>query len=151
MADFQQRGLPPRVYIPIVAIVAVVFLGLMAWLLHIGFGTTGSVFGTGTGAGAAGAGATAAPQQQQAPGSNVNVEGGGPPAAVQMQLAELRARIAKNPKDDVALTQLGDLYLAAGMYDKAVPLYKRALAVNPKNAAASEGLSQAQTALSQEH
>ncbi|MGZ3549229.1 MAG: tetratricopeptide repeat protein [Vulcanimicrobiaceae bacterium] len=148
MADSQQRGLPPRVYIPIVAIIAVVFLGLMAWLLHIGFGTSGSVFGSGTGA--PGPGASAAPAQQQAPGSNVNVEGGGPPAAVQIQLAQLRARIAKNPKDDVALTQLGDLYLAAGIYDKAIPLYQRALAVNPKNAAASEGLSQARAALSQE-
>lgn len=148
MADSKQRGLPPRVYLPIVAIIAILFLAAMAWLLRIGFGTSGSVFGSGTGAASAGATAAAAPQQ--APGSNVNVEGGGPPAAVQMQLAELRARIAKNPKDDVALTQLGDLYLAAGMYDKAIPLYKRALTANPKNAAASEGLSQAQDALSQE-
>jgi hypothetical protein len=144
--DSQQRGLPPRVYVPIVLVIAVVFLGAMAWLLRIGFGTSGSVFGSGTGATAAGA--KAAPVQPGSQGSNVNVEGGGPPAAVRVQLAQLRDRITKNPKDDVALTQLGDLYLAAGMYAKAIPLYKRALVANPHNAAATEGLSQAQTGLS---
>jgi hypothetical protein len=147
--DSKQRGLPPRLYVPIVAVFAIVFLGAMAWLLRIGFGTSGGVFGSGTGAPAAGA--SALPVSAQSQGSNVNVEGGGPPPAVQVQLAQLRARIAKNPKDDVALTQLADLYLAAGMYAKAVPLYKRALAANPRNAAAAEGFSQAQNALSQEH
>jgi len=131
------RGLPPRIYIPIVLVVAVLFLATLGWLVRIGFGTSGSVFGTGTGSPAP---ASAAAQQQQ----TVNVEGGGPPAAVQLQLQELRNRVARNPKDDVALTQLGDMYLAAGKSSEAIPYYKRALAVNAQNAAAKEGLSQAQ-------
>ncbi len=44
-----------------------------------------------------------------------------------MQLQELRDRIARNPKDDVALTQLGDMYLAVGKYAQAIPYYRRAL------------------------
>ena len=39
------RGLPPRIAIPILVIVAVVFLSLMAYFLRIGFGVTGSPFG----------------------------------------------------------------------------------------------------------
>ena len=38
-------GLPPRVVIPIVAVFAVIFLGIMGYFLRIGFGTTGSAFG----------------------------------------------------------------------------------------------------------
>jgi len=130
------RGLPPRIYVPIVLVVAVIFLATLGWLVRIGFGTSGSVFGTGTGSPAP-AGATAQPQ-------TVNVQGGGPPPAVLLQLQELRNRVARNPKDDVSLTQLGDMYLAAGKNAEAIPYYKRALAVNPQNAAAKEGLSQAQ-------
>ena len=112
----------------------------MAWLVHQGFSTGGSVFGTGTGASSR---VTLAPQALPA----VSVEGGGPPATVRVQLQELRDRIAKNPKDDVAMTQLGDMFLAVGKYDQAIPLYKRALQVNPGNVAAKEGLSEAQSAL----
>ncbi|HET7815446.1 MAG TPA: tetratricopeptide repeat protein, partial [Candidatus Baltobacteraceae bacterium] len=68
-----------------------------------------------------------------------------PPAGVRMQLQELEARVARNPKDDVALTQLGDMYLAAGKAAQAVPYYRRALAANKNNVAAQEGLQQAQT------
>ena len=74
---------------------------------------------------------------------------GGPPAPVMAALKTLRARIAAHPDDDVALTQLGDMYLAANMFAKAVPLYQRALRANPHNVAAQTGLSQAQDALKQ--
>lgn len=117
-----------------------VFLAAVGWLVHQGFTTGGSVFGTGTGAQARTGAPTAAPPA-------VNVEGGGPPAAVRVQLSQLRDRIARNPKDDVALTQLADMYLAVGKYAQAIPYYHRALAVNPKNVAAQEGLSEAQTGL----
>ena len=40
-----ERGLPPRIYIPILAVIAVIFLGIMAYLLSIGFRVTGSPFG----------------------------------------------------------------------------------------------------------
>lgn len=137
MAHVPQRGLPPRVYIPIMLLLAAVFLAGMAYLVRQGFATGGSVFGSSTGASSHVA-ATAAPPA-------VSVEGGGPPAAVRTQLADLRARIARNPKDDVALTQLADMYLAVGKYDRAIPYYRRALAVNPHNVAAQEGLSEAQS------
>ena len=46
-------GLPPRIAIPILAVFAVLFLGVLGWFLRIGFGTTGSAFGPGTTAGSA--------------------------------------------------------------------------------------------------
>jgi cytochrome c-type biogenesis protein CcmH/NrfG len=119
-------------------VVAGAFLAAMGYLVHLGFATGGSVFGAGTGASNQVAAPTAAPPA-------VNVEGGGPPPAVRTQLADLRGRIARNPKDDVALTQLADMYLAVGKYSDAIPLYKRALAVNPNNVAAKEGLSEAES------
>lgn len=126
------RGLPPRVYLPIVIVFAIAFLGLMGYLIADGFGVTGSVFGKSGDA-----------ASMQSAGSSTNVQGGGPPAAVMEQLSTLRARIAAHPRDDVAITQLGDMYLAAGKYEQAIPLYQRALAVNPKNVAAQTGLAEA--------
>ncbi len=131
------RGLPPRIYLPVVLLVGAIFLAIMGYLLVQGFGSTGSVFGK-----AAKPGSEAMQQQ----GSPSNVEGG-PPAAVVDQLKTLRDRIAKNPDDDVAITQLADMYLAAGFDAKAIPLYRRALAVNPHNVAAQTGLSEARESL----
>jgi cytochrome c-type biogenesis protein CcmH/NrfG len=122
-----------------VSILGLLFVAVMTWLVYSGFTTGGSVFGTGTGASSRAAIATAGPP-------SVNVQGG-PPAGVQMQLQELRVRIAHNPKDDVALTQLADMYLAVGKYAQAIPYYQRALAVNPSNVAAKEGLSEARSGL----
>lgn len=111
----------------------------MGYLVAQGFGVTGSVFGK-----AAKPGTVAGMQQPQ--GSQNNVEGGPPPAVVE-QLRTLRDRIAKHPDDDVAITQLADMYLAANRYADAVPLYRQALKVNPHNVAAQTGLAQAQEAL----
>ncbi|MDQ2663412.1 MAG: tetratricopeptide repeat protein [Candidatus Eremiobacteraeota bacterium] len=121
-------------------VIAAAFLAIMAYFVRLGFGTTGSVFGAGT----APVSHSAAAPAQTGP---VNVQGGGPPAAVQVQLAQMRQRIAKNPRDDVALTQLGDTYLVVGKFSDAIPLYRRALKVNPSNAAAREGLQQARDGL----
>jgi cytochrome c-type biogenesis protein CcmH/NrfG len=140
------RGLPPRIYVPIVAAIAVVFLGAMGYLVAAGFGVTGSVFGQAAKPGTV-AGQSAA-QQQQAQGSQTNVEGGPPPAVVE-QLKSLRERIAAHPNDDVAITQLGDMYLAANLYSQAIPLYRRALRINPNNVAAQSGLAEAQDAVKQ--
>jgi len=126
----QPRGLPPRSYLPVVVAFAIVFLGIMAYLVNKGFGVTGSVFG------AVGHAAPAA-----TPG-NTNVEGGAPPAVME-QLSVLRQRIAAHPNDDVALTQLGDMYLTVGKYREAMPFYRRALRANPTNVAAKAGLSEA--------
>ena len=130
------RGLPPRIYLPIFAVLALAFLAAMAYLVAVGFGVTGSVFGK-----AAKPSAAAAQQ-----GSQAAVEGG-PPAAVVEQLKTLRARVAAHPNDDVALTQLGDMYLAANRYRDAMPFYVRALRANPHNVAAQAGLSEARDAL----
>ncbi len=131
-----QRGLPPRIYLPFVAAFALVFLGLMGYLVAIGFGSGGSVFG------ASGSGAQQTAQQR--------VEGG-PPPAVMLQFQALRRRVDRHPNDDVALTQLGDMELAANRFGEAIPYYRRALAVNPRNVAAQTGLAQAQEALREEH
>ncbi|HEY5340285.1 MAG TPA: tetratricopeptide repeat protein, partial [Candidatus Aquilonibacter sp.] len=133
MAQQSGRGLPPRIYIPIVAVIAVGFLALMGYLIADSFGVTGSLFGHSAGSGASAMTDT----------SGTNVQGGGPPAAVMEQLSTLRARIKAHPRDDVALTELGDMYLTVGKYDQAIPLYQRALAANPKNVAAQTGLSEA--------
>lgn len=131
------RGLPARIYLPIVAIFALLFLGVMGYLVAVGYGVTGSVFGKS----ATEAGVAAQP-------ANNNVQGGPPPAVIE-QLQTLRARIAAHPKDDVAITQLADMYLAASKFDAAIPLYERALKVNPHNIAAQTGLDQAREALRQ--
>lgn len=140
MPEPSARGLPPRIYVPIVAVLAIAFLGVMVYLVGIGFGVTGSVFGKA---------ASSSGTQAQAPSSGTNVQGGGPPAAVMEQVQTLKARVAAHPKDDVALTQLADLYLAANKFQEAIPLYKRALAANPRNVAAQTGLAQAQEDLRQ--
>jgi hypothetical protein len=121
----------------------VVFLGLMAYLVADGFGVSGTVFGR---AGSATTSTTTNPDVQQ--GSQNAVEGG-PPAPVMAQLRTLRERIAAHPDDDVALTQLGDLYLASNHFAQAIPLYRQALRANPHNVAAQTGLAQAQDALRQ--
>ena len=136
----EPRGLPPRIYLPIVAVIAVAFLAVMSYLVVEGFGVTGSVFGKTAKPGAVQG------MPQQGPQQNVQ---GGPPPAVMAQLKTLRDRIAAHPKDDVALTQLGDMYLAANRFQEAIPLYRRALAVNPQNVAAQTGLEQARDGLKQ--
>lgn len=123
---------------PIVTLIAAVFLCTMAYLVADGFGVTGSVARQGCPSGAGGS--------TERQGSQDSVEGG-PPAPVMAQLQTLRARIASHPGDDVALTQLADMYLAANKFEEAIPLYRRALRANPRNVAAQTGLAQAREAL----
>ena len=138
MSTDSPGGLPPRIYLPIVAIIIVAFLATMAYLVAVGFGVTGSVFGKA---------ATSAPAtSNERQGSQNRVEGGPPPPVV-AQLQTLRQRNATQPNDDVALTQHGDMYLAANKFREAIPLYERALHVNPHNVAAQTGLAQAREAL----
>jgi hypothetical protein len=151
--------LPARFAIPILVVFAVVFLGILGWFLRIGFGTTGSAFGP-SGApaeqGDARIAATPAPLATDPPGTftvpqtgtgpaqggpnalpGASTGGGnaaGPPAPVMQQLTELRARIARNPKDRAALVQLGDMESAARKFDKAADYYHRALALDPGDA-----------------
>jgi cytochrome c-type biogenesis protein CcmH/NrfG len=138
--EANDNGLPPRIYVPILAAIVIVFLGTMAYLVSVGFGVTGSVFGKSA---QSATGPAAARQGSQ------NAVEGGPPAPVAAQLQTLRARIAAHPSDDVAITQLADMYLAANKFEQAIPLYRQALRVNPHNVAAQTGLAQAQAALRQ--
>ncbi len=137
MPNSKARGLPPRIYVPIVALFAVLFLVVVGYFVAVGFGVAGSVFGRG-----------GAPQAAAA-GAATSVEGGPPPAVV-AQLQTLRKRIAEHPNDDVAITQLGDMELAANRFAQAIPLYERALRVNPHNVAAQTGLAQARAGLKAE-
>lgn len=135
------RGLPPRIYVPIAVVLAGAFLAVMFYLIAAGFGVSGSVLGSGAKPGSAA-------QTQQADTAKA-VQGGGPPATVAIALKTLRDRIAAHPNDDVAMTQLADMYLTVGKFREAIPLYERALKVNPRNVAAQGGLEQAKTGLTQ--
>ncbi len=140
MPTATSRGLPARYSIPLFTIAAVIFLSVLFYFLRIAFAENGTALGPGPSR------PSSAAQEPQ----NVGV-GGGPPPAVREQLSELHARIASHPRDDVALVQLADLYLAAQKYAQAMPLYRRALAVNPTNVAAQAGLEEAKAATRQEH
>ena len=54
-------GLPPRIVIPVLAVFAVLFLGIMGYFIKVGLSTSGSAFGAGTLQGDAKIQATAAP------------------------------------------------------------------------------------------
>jgi tetratricopeptide (TPR) repeat protein len=145
-----------RIAVPILAIFAAVFLGIMGYLLHQGFGSTGTAFGAGVqDQGDANLQATPAPIATDPPGTftipqtgtgpargssnalpGAQVGGGtpaGPPAPVMAELQSLRARIAHNPKDLAALVGLANLEFDGHFYARAIPYYQRALALDPKN------------------
>jgi hypothetical protein len=155
------RGLPPRIYIPIIAVFAIVFLGGIGYFLRIGLGVTGSALGPTAQAPAEqgdarirqpvppvptrAPGEAAVPQSGGVPGSAAgalppgqSVGGGGPaagpPAPVVQMLGDLRARLAKNPRDREALLQLASLYAEANKFSQAVPLYAQAVALDPNDA-----------------
>ncbi len=146
------RGLPPRVYLPIVAIAGAVLIAITWYFLRISFGVQGSALGNGAalskapiapvasrapdevampqGGGAAGNGG-ALPGQSVGGGSAVQ---GGPPAQVMRLLADYRARLKRNPNDLDAIVGLAGLYAEANMFAKAAPYYARAVALDPRNA-----------------
>ena len=165
-------GLPPRIAIPIVAVFAVLFLGIMGYFIKVGLGTTGSAFGaggpreqgdakiqataapitvatdppgvvdipqTGTGRGTGVSGAApppdAGPVGAPAPagGPPGNTTGGGPPPVVRAAIDDLKARIAKNPRDLAALVTLANFYFDAAKFEQAGTYYRRALALDPGN------------------
>lgn len=151
-------GLPLRIAVPILAVFAVLFLGVMGYFLKIGFGTTGSAFGPSGPAqqGDANIRATPAPIATDPPGTftvpqtgtgpisggtnalpGQSTGGGGPagapPAPVMAALQELRGRVARNPKDLAALVALGNMEFDAQKFDKADGYYRRALALDPSN------------------
>jgi tetratricopeptide (TPR) repeat protein len=146
-----------RIALPIFAVIAILFLGIMAYFLKLGFGTTGAAFGPGVTLAqqgdadlratpapiaSAGPGTFTVPQTGTGPVASSNALPGqqtgggtpdGPPAPVMAMVTELRARIARNPKDVAALEVLGNLELAAQKFEEADRLYARALVLDPHN------------------
>ena len=141
-----------RVAGPILAAFAAIFLAIMGYLLHLGFGTTGAAFGPGGVAeqGDARIAATPAPLATQPPGAfsvpqtgtgpigggtslpGASV-GGGPPPAVANAVATMRARLARNPDDLGALLTMGRLELAANRPQAALTYLRRADKIDPMN------------------
>lgn len=146
------RGLPPRIYVPIVLVAGAVFIGVIAYFLRIGLGVQGSALSQGPSPAARASiepvatrapGEVAIPQTGgpvsnaggALPGQSVGGGGpaGGPPAPVARLVADLKARIAKNPRDLSALVGLAGLYADANKFAQAAPLYAQALALDPAN------------------
>ena len=124
------RGLPPRIYVPIVLVVMLGFLGVVGYFLKIGLGVTGAALGP------------AATQGDASIGGGPNGVGGGtppqaaaagPPPPVARLLVEMRDRLQRDPRDVGALSALGNLYFEAGKFAQAIPYYRRALALDPRN------------------
>lgn len=123
------RGLPPRIYLPILAAVMLAFLGVVGYFMKIGLGVTGAALGpaaTQDGvrmvAGAPnGVGGGTPPQEGAA----------GPPPPVARLLLDLRERLQRNPRDRSALVALANMYFDAGKYAQSLPYYARALAIEP--------------------
>ena len=66
-------------------------------------------------------GASAMPQGAQ---------GQNPMAAIRQQLETLKSRVAQNPNDVEALTQLGNMYMDAAKYPQAIEYYERSLKIS---------------------
>jgi tetratricopeptide (TPR) repeat protein len=154
-ATLRRMGLPPRIALPILAVVAVVFIAIMGYFVKAGLTDSGTALGYGAPAeqGDARIQATAAPvsmvtdppgtftvpqtgngpiaQSSALPGNTVG--GGGPPAPVMAELTAMRARIKANPNDLAALVTLAGMYFDAGKFDQAAGYDKRALALDPGN------------------
>jgi tetratricopeptide (TPR) repeat protein len=148
-------GLPPRIALPILAVIAVVFIAIIGGLVKAGLTDSGTALGSGAPAeqGDARIQATAAPlsmvtdppgtftvpqtgsgpiaQTSALPGNTVG--GGGPPAPVMQELAAMRARLKANPDDIAALVALAGMYFDAGKFEQAAAYDKRALALDPGN------------------
>ena len=142
------RGLPLRTYLPILVVATLAFLGVIGYFLKIGLGVTGAALGPTAASvrqqGDANIRATPAPDEVVVPqtGGGPNGVGGGTPAAaaaggphapVQRMLADLRERLQRDPRDLAALVDLANLYFDAAKYDRAIPYYERALALDPGN------------------
>jgi hypothetical protein len=74
-----QRGLPPRIYLPILVVTALAFLGIVGYFLRAGLGVTGSAIGPVAEQGDSNIRATSAPLASAAPGEVVIPQTGGAP------------------------------------------------------------------------
>ncbi len=77
-----------------------------------------------------------APGRAGAPGSGSAAGAHAPEqtmARVFEEVNALKAALAKNPRDRVALIRMANIYHDAGKYDQAISYYQRALAIEPKD------------------
>jgi hypothetical protein len=73
------RGLPPPIYLPILVVTALAFLGIVGYFLRAGLGVTGSAIGPVAEQGDSNIRATSAPLASSAPGEVVIPQTGGAP------------------------------------------------------------------------
>ena len=151
-----EMGLPPRIALPIFAVIAVVFIAIMGYLVKAGLTDSGTALGNGAPAeqGDARIQATAAPLAMvtDPPGTftvpaNRHRSGRArlarcratrSAAAVRRRRScknstTMRARLKANPNDLAALVALAAMYFDAGKFDQAAGYDKRALALDPGN------------------
>ncbi len=124
------RGLPARIYLPILLVCAALLIAIIAHFLTIAFGTTGAALGP-----AAQGSIGGAPGNGVGGGTVIPPSAAGPPAPIQRLLTELKGRLVRNPRDRGALVALAQLYSDAGKFEQALPYYRRALDVAPNDAA----------------
>ena len=134
--------MPPRISIPIVFVGTVLVLALVLNFLKTGLGVTGAALGPSAMQSAAPS--AVAPMGVAVPqtgvggpngvgGGTAAPAGGGPPAPIQRLLTELKGRVVRNPQDRSALLGLAQLYADAGKFAQALPYYRRAVALDPRN------------------
>jgi tetratricopeptide (TPR) repeat protein len=140
------RGLPPRIYVPIVFAVMLAFLGVVGYFLKIGLGVTGAALGPAAGD----VRSVADAPNGVGGGTPPQAAAAGPPPLVQRLLLEMRERLQRNPNDRGALVALGDMYFEAGKYTQSLPYYKRALALAPHDAQTQSDYAEAQRAAASE-
>ena len=130
-------GLPPRIAIPVLTVVAVLFLGFLFVLLKAGFSTEGSAFGPGsrTNQGDTNLQATPAPGPTGADEVVTIPQSGSGPTG---RLAELNARIASDPHDANALYEQAELLRSLQRPSDATAAYRRFLAVAPHDPRAAD-------------
>lgn len=139
-------------YLPLVFLAAAGLIAITAYFLRISFGVAGSALGGGTTVSqrpiapvaSRAPDEVAMPQGGGAPDNAGSLPGqsvgggtavqGGPPAQVVRLLTEFRARLNRNPNDVDALVGLAGLYAEANMFPKAMPLYARAVVLDPGSA-----------------
>ncbi|MGB8267414.1 MAG: hypothetical protein WCE44_13885 [Candidatus Velthaea sp.] len=125
-------GLPPRIAIPVLTVVAILFLGFMYVLLKAGFSTEGSAFGPGTRTNGGDTNLQATPAPGPSGESDIVTipqSGSGPTG----RLAELNARIARNPDDADAIFAQAELLRSLRRTTDAIAAFRRFLIVAPND------------------
>ncbi len=141
MHNVPARGLPPQISVPITLVATAVVVAVVVSFVRIGLGVTGSALGPTAGQSPIPRLSAATTQGTGVGGGSAGVAvGAAPPAPVQRLLTEFKSRLARNPRDLAALVGLGDLYADAGKFPQAEAYYRRALAVDPRNEAAADGM-----------